>query len=242
MADEEEANFDEPEPDKGAGAKGWTEWVRRNFSAQRFLRPPPVSRRSEPTSNPNMSAAERSAAARAAVNNLDARERRVGFFALAFELALTGLVVVPYLIHSEKVGKSDLKTLSAVHLFLIEGLVVGLFLLLGVLIRRRALLGFACLATGIWLVELSALRLFGLAYLGLGLWLLMRGLKSQQNATRGSSGRSSSQPRSSKRSRTSADAFANRSAPKPNKRYTPPKPTRRPPPKRSASARAESQK
>jgi hypothetical protein len=189
-----------------------------------------------------MSAAERSAAAKAAVNNLDARERRIGFFALAFELALTGIVVVPYLTHSVKVAKSDLKTLSAVHLFLIEGLVVGLFLLLGVLIRRRALFGFACLATGIWLVELPALRLFGLAYLGLGMWMLLRGLKSQQNAARGTSGRSASQPKPSRRSRASADAHASRSAPKPNKRYTPPKPTRRPPPKKPASARAEPQK
>lgn len=243
MADQEEANPSEPAPDEGDGTKGWNEWVRRNFSARRFLRPVPASRGSGAANRANLSPADRSAATKAAVNNLDARERRIGFFALAFELALTAIVVVPYLTHHVKVGKSDqLKTLGAVHVFLIEGLVVGLFLLLGVLIRRRALFGFASLATGIWLVELPALRVFGLAYFVLGMWLLFRGLKSQQNASRGTSARPASQPRPSRRSRAAADAVAARSAPKPNKRYTPPKPTRRPPAKKPASARAEPQK
>jgi hypothetical protein len=185
-----------------------------------------------------MSPAERSAAVKAAVNNLNSRERQVGFVALAFELSLTALVVVPYLTHRVKLSKADLKTMSAVHLFLVEGLVVGVFLLLGTLSKRRALLGFACLASAIWLIELPALRVFGLAFLGLGVWLLVKGLKSQQNAARGSA-RPASQPRPSKRSRAQAEALQARAAPKANKRYTPPKPTRRPPVKKPAPARAE---
>ena len=129
------------------------------------------------------------------------------------------------------------------HFFALEGVVVGAFLLLGTILRRRALLGFACLATGIWLVELPALRLFGLAYLALGMWLLLRGLKAQQGATGGSPRKPApSQPRASRRSRAEAKSTNGRAAPKPSKRYTPPKPTRPAPPKKPAPARAEPNK
>ena len=54
---------------------------------------------------------------------------------------MTAVVVIPYLTHHVKLSKTDeLKTMSAVHFFLVEGIVVGLFLLVGTLIRRRALL------------------------------------------------------------------------------------------------------
>jgi hypothetical protein len=245
MAEQDEDEPTELDTDaleaRSAGSEGWNNWVRRNFSAQRFLRPVPSSRSSAPAASADhagLSPSERSAALRGAVNNLNPRERQIGFLALAFELALTAIVVVPYLTHRVKLSRTDLKTMSAVHFFLVEGLVVAIFLLLGTLMKRRALLGFASLATAIWLIELPALRVFGLAYLGLGMWLLVKGLKSQQNAARGSS-RPSSQPRPSKRSRAQAEALATRSAPKANKRYTPPKPTRRPSPKKPASARAE---
>ncbi len=246
MADQDQAESDEPAPEttggSRAGAAGWNLWVRRNFSMQRFLRPPPARPRSGSGSESDQSdltAAQRSAAARTAVNNLNPRERQIGYIALAFELALTAAVVIPYLTHHVKLSKNNLKTMSAVHFFLVEGLVVAIFLLLGTLLKRRALLGFAALATAIWLIELPALRVFGLAYLGLGMWLLMKGLRSQQNVTRGSARRPPSQPRRSKRARAEAEALASRSAPKANKRYTPPKPTRRPPPKKPAPARAE---
>ena len=174
---------------------------------------------------------------RKAVNNLSPRERQIGFMALAFELGLTAIVVVPYLTHKIKLSKSDLKTLSAVHFFLIEGVVVAIFLLLGTLLMRRAFLSFAVFAAGIWLIELPALRVFGLLYFGIGIWLLLKGLKSQQTPARRPSSRPASQPRPSKRARE--EALSSRSAPKPNKRYTPPKPTRRPPVKKPAAARAE---
>ncbi|MGA3351733.1 MAG: hypothetical protein ABSD85_00925 [Acidimicrobiales bacterium] len=246
MADQDEAEPDESDPGategSGAPANGWNQWVRRNFSMQRFLRPAPSNERAGsggPSAGSGVTPSQRSAAVKAAVNNLNPRERQIGFLAVAFELALTAIVVIPYLTHHVKLSKNNLKTMSAVHFFLVEGLVVAIFLLLGTLLKRRALLGFASLATAIWLIELPALRVFGLAYLGLGIWLLMKGLKSQQNATRGTARGASSQPRPSKRARSQAEALASRSAPKANKRYTPPKPARRPPPKKPAPARAE---
>ena len=226
------------------GASGWNTWVRRSFSPVRFRSADSSRNRVVAASDePGLSPSARAAATKAAVNNLDRRERSIGFIALAFELFLTASVVVPVLTHHVKLTKADLKTLgNGAHIFLLEALVVAMFLLLGTLMRRRALLGFACLATGIFLVELPALRVFGLAYLGLGMWLLLRGLKAQQRVqggTRPSAGRATSQPRSSRRSRAAAKDVASRSAPKPSKRYTPPKPTRRPPPKKPAAARAE---
>ena len=66
----------------------------------------------------------RSEATKAAVNNLDQTERRIGIVATVVELALTVVVVVPYLMHNHKMSSSELKTMSAVHVFLIEGIVL----------------------------------------------------------------------------------------------------------------------
>jgi hypothetical protein len=248
MAEQADGDYPEVDPETetaGAfGTSGWNNWVRRNFSSDR-LRSGTSSRRSVnagTTDESGQTPAARAAATKAAVNNLDKRERSLGFVSMAFALALTAIVVVPYLTHHEKPSADTLKTLSAVHFFLAEGIVVSLFLLVGTLLRRRALLGFASLATGIWLVELPALRLFGLAYLGLGMWLLLRGLKAQQGAARPPRKANASQPRPSRRSRAEAKDPGLRSAPKPSKRYTPPKPSRRPPPKKPAPARSETPK
>ena len=112
------------------------------------------------------------------------------------ELALTAIVVVPYLNHSHKVSSSELKTMSAVHVFLIEGIVLGAILLLGTLVRRRALLGFASLLVGAWLVEIKALAILGIAYLGFGLWLVVKVLKHSNKE-----GRRSASPRGGQRAR-----------------------------------------
>lgn len=247
MADqEEEAGSTEEEPAAATpgrfGATGWNTWVRRNFSAERFLRPSPARRQSTPAGKPedhDSSPKARSEATKAAVNNIDARERRLGIFALIFELALTAVVVIPYLTHKVKPTSDNLKTLSAVHLFAIEGGVLGVFFFLGLYFKRRALLGFAALAAGIWLVELPSLRLFGLAYLALGAWLLLKGLRSQQADARPNARRPASPPRPGKKSRATTSPTAGRSAPKPSKRYTPPKPPRRSAPKKRAPAGAE---
>jgi hypothetical protein len=224
------------------GASGWNDWVRRNFSAQRLFRTAPSNRRPGgpvTSEDASLSPAERSAAKKAAVNNLDARETRFGVIALIVEMALTAIIVAPYLTHRLKPSKTDFKTLAVVHEFLLEGVVVAVFLLLGLLLKRRALLGFASLAAAIWLVNVRALFLVGLAFLGFGIWLLVRGYKSQQGGARRPAGGASSKPRATKSARSQAEALGKRSPPKPNKRYTPPKPVRRPAPKKRDPARAE---
>ena len=175
------------------------------------------------------------------MNYLDQRERRFAIMATVFELALTLVVVIPYLVHNHAKSTSDLKTLSAVHVFLIEGLVLFLFLLIGTMLRRRALFGFASLLVGAWLVQIKALTVLGIAYVGLGMWLVVKGLKFARGQGQSAGRKPAAQPRQ-RRSRKGDQVVATRAAPKPNKRYTPPKAPRRPAPKKPAPARAETPK
>jgi len=240
MADQDEPNpeervRDKAEADAGPGA-GWNNWVRRNFSSERFLRPGNSSRASAGSSAPTGSDE-----VRVAVNTLDPFERRIGIAATIFELALTIVVVVPYLVHNHARSASDLKTMSAVHVFLLEGIVLFFFLLLGTIVKRRALLGFASLFVGAWLVQIKALSILGIAYVGFGMWLVIKGLKFAKGQGRTAASRPAAQPRP-RRSRSNDSSLSSRSAPKPNKRYTPPKPPRRTTPKKPAAARSETPK
>ncbi len=181
--DQDEEATDERAPDwagsDDAGTAGWTAWVRRNFSAASRLQSGSASRRSAGRAEfgEESSAEASSRATKAAVNGLDRREHRMGVVATIAELGLTALVAIPYLLHNHQRSTSELKTLGAVHIFLIEGLLLGAVLLVGTLVKRRALLGFASLLVGIWLLQIKALSLLGIAYLGFGLWLVIKALK-----------------------------------------------------------------
>src|SRR5271165_3269697 len=192
MPDQEDGEPDELAPeaadekalaDDRAGGdadySGWSDWVRRTFSADRFRAGSSQQRAVGETGDdqPGLSAKEKAAATKAVVNTLDARERRMGFAATVIELGLTALVVVPYLTHNHKLSANELKTMSAVHVFLVEGVVLGAFLLVGTMLRRRALLGFASLLVGFWLLHIKALSLLGIAYMGFGIWLVFKVLK-----------------------------------------------------------------
>ncbi len=230
MADEDGQELEEPaagENETRAGAtSAWSDKVRRRFSTERLFRPgPSTATTSDPT--------------RAAVNYLDPRERRIAVTATIFELALTMIVVVPYLTHKNKT--SDLKTMGAVHVFLLEGIVLFIFLLLGTILKRRALFGFASLLVGFWLLQIKALSILGIAYVGLGMWLIFKGLKSPRAQARGAGRKPAAQPRE-RGSRKNEKMIAGRAAPKPNKRYTPPKPPRRAVAKKPAQAKAETPK
>jgi len=245
MPDQEDGNPDElaPEDERATDSayNGWSEWVRRTFSADRFR----AGSTGQPTSSgadddqSGLSAKQRAAAAKAVVNTLDARERRMGIAATVIELALTALVVIPYLTHSHKLSASELKTMSAVHVFLVEGIVLGAFLLLGTILRRRALLGFASLLVGFWLLHVKALSLLGIAYLGFGIWLVFKVMKQNNREGRGTARGATRKPKADKSAKTNGTTTVSRSAPKPNKRYTPPKPSSRPASKKPAPARAE---
>jgi hypothetical protein len=229
-----------------AGAPGWNDWVRRNFSPEGRLQSARSRRATVGSATAReasgLSASARSEATRKAVNGLDRRELRIGIVATVAEVGLTGLVTIPYLLHHHPRTASNLKTLNAVHLFLIEGIVLGAFLLLGTLLKRRALLGFASLLVGVWLLQIKALAVLGIAFLGFGLWLVIKALKvtnkEGRGAGRGSARGTAEKSTPAKPSRASAASLGDRSAPKPNKRYTPPKPSR-PAPKKRAPARAE---
>jgi len=125
-----------------------------------------------------------------------------------------------------------------VHVFLIEGLVLFLFLLIGTALRRRAFFGFASLLVGAWLVQIKALTVLGIAYVGLGMWLVVKGMRSTRGKRSGRRTWPRAQPKQ-RRSLKGDKVLASRAAPKPNKRYTPPKPPRRTPPKKPAPVRAE---
>jgi len=232
MAEEDEPEPDGLTPDESEtgtdGGRRWSEKIRSSFSAQRFFRP------GSPTTT-------RSDEARAAVNFLDQRERRIAITATIFELALTLIVVVPYLTHSNNKSTSDLKTLGAVHVFLFEGIVLFAFLLIGTVLRRRALFGFASLLVGFWLLQIKALSILGIAYVGLGMWLVLKGLRSPRAQGQNAARKPATQPRS-RGSRKSEKEIASRAAPKPNKRYTPPKPPRRSVPKKPVPAKVETPK
>ena len=239
MAEEDEPEPDEPTPgetDPGAGgANGWGKRFRRDLGNQRFRSSTsprkPVARSTRTNSDE----------IRAAVNYLDQTERRIAVMATIFELALTLVVVVPYLVNNHKHSTSDLKTLSAVHVFLIEGIVLFLFLLIGTALRRRAFFGFASLLVGAWLVQIKALTVLGIAYVGLGMWLVVKGMRSTRGKGQGAARGPRAQPKQ-RRSLKGDKVLASRAAPKPNKRYTPPKPPRRTPPKKPAPVRAETPK
>ena len=230
MADEDEPELDEPAAGENGtaadGSSAWSEKVRRSFSLQRLFRPA-------------LATATGSDQARKAVNYLDQRERRIAVTATIFELALTMIVVVPYLAHKNKT--SDLKTMGAVHVFLFEGIVLFIFLLIGTVLKRRALFGFASLLVGFWLLQIKALSILGIAYVGLGMWLVFKGLKSPRAQGQGAARKAATQPRT-RGSRRGEKAIAGRAAPKPNKRYTPPKPPRRAVVKKPAPPKAETPK
>jgi hypothetical protein len=144
-----------------------------------------------------------------AVNELDDRERK---YSLAGIVLATGLVISGYLIdrhsHVERVR-------TASSTLLIAGVVVLVVMALGVVFRRRAMVGFASFMVGFALI--TGGNIFGVLFLGFGGWLLVRALRRQRSAT--------TKPDSTapiKRKPPPKPA----GPPKPSKRYTPPRGSR----------------
>lgn len=217
-------------------------WFQQNLSAEARLGAKPSKARQELESA--KTPRQRSEAERRAVNGLEPREARFGLFAVVAEVALTLVVVVPYLLNEHKKTSGSV-TRGALYTFLVEGVILGVFLLLGVLTKRRAMLGFASLITGLWLLQLKSLAIIGVAYLGFGIWLVVRAARF--NPKRKQSGSTSDPSTPSKpapaKSALKKSSVAARSTPKPNKRYTPPQPpSRRDLAKKQAAAAAEAER
>jgi hypothetical protein len=144
------------------------------------------------------------------VNGLDRREITIGIVLLLLNLYL----VITW---SHHLNVSPSKSLRAdAPTFLDTGLIATLIVMLGVIIRRRALLGFACfLAAFVFLhYDLGVQFIFNLAFGG---WLLIRAQRLQRQL-RGPIDK----PIRAQGARKPTPTLT----PTPSKRYTPPKRSR----------------
>lgn len=140
-----------------------------------------------------------------AVAELDERERRL---AIAGIVLGAGLVISGYLVDR---GSHVEKVRTAASTLLIAGIVVLVIMVLGVIFRRRAMVGFASFMVGFALI--TGGNIFGVLFLGFGGWLLVRALKRQRGEAKPAASTTSKRKPSPKPS----------GPPKPSKRYTPPR-------------------
>jgi len=157
------------------------------------------------------------ATAKRIVNGLDRRELIFAAMTVAFDLYLI-LTYHSLLLHSsDKVSRADAPD------FLIAGLIATGLVVLGIAIKRRALLGFAIFLVG--LDFLTYRLIVGFVYnAAMGGWLLFRvsQLQKRRALERGPSNRAA-RSRSTTTSTRSSRGAAAAGRPKPSKRYTPPK-------------------
>lgn len=188
-----------------------------------------------------------------AVNYVDKRERLIATFLSAFQAVLGVLVFVryrSYVVQPHKtkpvlsVSKAHLETLNYHHSapeVLIINLILAAGIAVGVISKRRALIGFTVLLGGLGMTAAGGGDI-GLIYLGIGLWLVFRAMKrtsSARNAraaaaTAGASNGRAPRARPASTGRrgrpaagargASATSGKERKAPAASKRYTPPKP------------------
>ncbi|MGD1011145.1 MAG: hypothetical protein ABR925_01230 [Acidimicrobiales bacterium] len=239
MADQDDAGVNEP-GSATTGTGGWGARARQNLGVGRLLRP--RSSMALPSSGNSSKKATRPAPAktrmvRPPMVKLDDRERLIGFFAAAFELAIVGVVIYDFFLNNAKVTKADFRTISDLHIFVAEDLVLALCILIGSITRRRALVGFGSLIGGMSLFAISQIRVIGLAYVIFAIWVMMKGFRSGSRAEPATRSEPTGQPRSRRRTRAETSSSGSRSAPKPNKRYTPPRPPRRTAPKKPVVAK-----
>jgi hypothetical protein len=176
---------------------------RRRATAEllsRFLRP------TQTTSPPPGS----SRATKALVNGLQRQERIIGA-----ALGLLNLYLV-IIWHNHLSVSKTASDRSEATTFLLIGLVVVVIVGIGLLLRRRALLGFACFLAGLVFLQYK-LTLEFVFNAGFGGWLIVRA-QQYQKAQRANRAPSTSASRGKDRSATAALR-----PPTASKRYTPPK-------------------
>lgn len=148
---------------------------------------------------------------RAIVNGLDRREMTVGVIITVVDVLLAYAGYRGYQHASTKALRSEATS------FLIASLVGAAILAFGLVLRRRALLGFACFMVGL---EFFNYRLYpgALLYLAIGGWLIFRVTQKQKmDRAAGLDARSLD-------TRPGRGGTSSR-GPKPSKRYTPPRNT-----------------
>jgi hypothetical protein len=198
-------------------------------------------------SRPKARPASGSAEEARAVNYVDQRERLIAGFLAVFQATLgvatylhdRSLVVQP----SKKsprlsAAQAHIQTLNYHHdapWLLVINLVLAVGIAAGFFSRRRALIGFTILLGGFGMTA-SGESLFGLVYLGIGLWLIFRAMRRTSAAKSGKPAMATSSSSGSRVSsrpapgRTPASGTGSTSAPPkprrpppPSKRYTPPR-------------------
>lgn len=143
------------------------------------------------------------------VDGLDRTETILGATAVAFAVALA-LIGYLYSRHSTTTSIHD-----AAKFLLVSNLVFAGILAFGLVIRRRALLGFGSFFFGLELAfSLKALP-YGLPFIAFGGWLIVRANRKQQLT------RSAADPGSLRNGRSSSKVTGPK-LPKASKRYTPP--------------------
>jgi len=207
MSDHETPSTDGVPPSAPSGAKAKAKKERRGLNQVVtelwFQKPGPREPREPRTSR----------SSKEIVEGLDKTERILGMAAVAFAAALA-FISYFYSRHSTTKSIHDAATF-----LLISNLVFAGILAFGLIIRRRALLGFGAFFFGLELTfSLKALP-YGLPFIAFGAWLIIRANRKQKET------RSAADPGSLRSSRSSGTSNQLRH-PKGSKRYTPPRSSR----------------
>ena len=190
-----------------------------------------------------------------AVQYIDRRERFLAGFLGVFQLVmgvysyfyLRSVIVKPST-HAPKlsIAQAHAQTLNdhnAALEVLIVNLVLGIAIGIGVLSKRRSLVGFALILSGLALMQSTGL--IGIIYLGVGLWLVFRSMRrtpSAKAAAAGAGGRRTAGVDQAALARGAKETEeAVRRAPVASKRYTPPRQRRRSVPKARSKPEPENE-
>ena len=199
-------NDEAPEPEPGDAQAPFQPVPTRNALksiASAFFRPAP---RQAP------SASLTAKQAKQAVNGLDSRERLI-----AVGLTVLNLYLVFFWHNHLDASKSATDRASA-SVFLAVGLGVAVLTGVGIVVRRRALVGFVCFLAGLYFLQYK-LDVEFVFNAGFGTWLILRAQKAQK-LQRGARTRATPTKSSS---RTAAAPTPTIQPPTASKRYTPPK-------------------
>jgi len=152
------------------------------------------------------------------IEGLSRQEMTFGLAAVILELAFT---IIGW--HVDKTSKEELYRRVADSL-LIAGLVSTGILSLGLLVKRRALLGFGSFLTGMELISFG--NVIGVVYLFFGGWLIVRAMRKQRQ-DRALGNENASVDREFGRRKKSGYDDTGYAIPQASKRYTPPRRVKR---------------
>lgn len=197
-----------------------------------------------------------------AVNYIDKRESIIASFLAAFEVII-GVIGYfadrKYVEHASKSAKitkaiARADTISIHHAapwVLAINIGLGVFIAIAVLVKRRAAVGVTILLAGFGILQ-SGVGIVGLAYLGVGLWLVFRSMRrrTEMQAARGGAApragagrgrQGATRPASSSGAPKALPPAPERKPPTPSTRYTPPRKRKPAPPKPTGPVEPEKQ-